>query len=141
MADVFAVKVCNPGIQFIATWKRGTLAKAETVVSKNITESSFTAACKLLPVGTQLDQKANTVFNFANLNTTIIYKYLIDIQMLYPEISINYNGTKLPRLSLADWLQKHQIITYYTFKYKKLQIIVFRKTEGLMKRFSLINGN
>lgn len=30
-------------------------------------------------MGTKLEGKVKTVFNFANLNTSIIYKYLIDV--------------------------------------------------------------
>ena len=61
--------------------------------------------------------------------------------MIYPAIKISYNDTEIPRLTLDDWLLKHQIQTYYKFACKKLTIIIYKKNEGLMRRFSLINGN
>ena len=54
MTETFAIQVENPGIKFIAMWHSGDLAETKTIVDNDIKKPSFTAICKLLPMGTQL---------------------------------------------------------------------------------------
>lgn len=54
MSEIFAIQVENRGIRFTAIWHQGVLYKAETITAPTITQPSFTAMCRLLPMGTKL---------------------------------------------------------------------------------------
>lgn len=68
--------------------------------------------------------------NFADLNLDLIYKYLFDIKVCFPDIKITYNKKKIPKCSHEQFLELNGITQFYHYVYggveDKLDIYIFK---------------